>query len=135
VTLSAFRRGGSRDLSITVAEFEPERPARRASAPSEESKSKASPAAQSLGLVVSDLTEAQRRELKIKGGVKVDAVSDAAARAGIREGDILVAIGNSEIGSVREFDAVVGKVDKSKPIPVLLRRGELATYLLIRPAR
>jgi serine protease Do len=26
-------------------------------------------------------------------------------------------------------------VDKSKPIPVLLRRGELASYLLIRPAR
>jgi serine protease Do len=29
----------------------------------------------------------------------------------------------------------VAKIDKSKPIPVLLRRGELATYLLIRPAR
>ena len=35
--------------------------------------------------------------------------------------------------TVKEFDAAVAKVDKSKPIPVLLRRGELATYLLIRP--
>jgi serine protease Do len=26
-------------------------------------------------------------------------------------------------------------VDKSKAVPVLLRRGELASYLLIRPAR
>ena len=49
--------------------------------------------------------------------------------------DIIVAIGNTEIGSVKEFDTVVAKVDKSKPVPVLLRRGELATYLLIRPAR
>jgi serine protease Do len=36
---------------------------------------------------------------------------------------------------VKDFDAVIAKVDKTKPIPVLLRRGELATYLLIRPAR
>ena len=84
---------------------------------------------------MSELSDAQKKELKLKGGVKVDAVADAAARAGIREGDIIVAIGNTEIGSVKEFDAVVAKVDKNKPIPVLLRRGELATYLLIRPAR
>jgi serine protease Do len=67
--------------------------------------------------------------------VKVDAVAEGAARAGIREGDIIVAISNTEIAGVKEFDAVVAKVDKTKPIPVLLRRGELATYALIRPAR
>ena len=100
-----------------------------------EEKPKASPAAQSVGLSVSELTDAQRKELKLKGGVKVEAVTDGAARAGIREGDIIVAIGNTEIGSVKEFDAVVAKIDKAKPIPVLLRRGELATYLLIRPVR
>jgi len=55
-------------------------------------------------------------------------------RAHVREGDIIVAVGNTEVSSVKEFDTVVAKVDKSKPIPVLLRRGELATYLLIRPA-
>lgn len=134
VTMSLFRRGGSRDVSITVAEVEPDKPTARRSATPEE-KPKGSPAAQSIGLVVGELTEAQKREAKLKGGVRVDAVTDAAARAGIREGDIIVAIGNTEIGSVREFDAVVAKVDKNKPIPVLLRRGELATYLLIRPAR
>ena len=48
---------------------------------------------------------------------------------------MIVAIGNTEINSVKEFDAVVAKIDKSKAIPVLLRRGELASYLLIRPAR
>jgi serine protease Do len=46
-----------------------------------------------------------------------------------------VAIGNTEVGSVREFDATVAKIDRSKAVPVLLRRGELATYLLLRPAR
>jgi serine protease Do len=39
------------------------------------------------------------------------------------------------VANVKEFDAGRRQVDKSKAIPVLLRRGELATYLLIRPAR
>ena len=119
---------------MTVAEIEPERAAQRPASQKEE-KPKASPAAQSIGLSVSELPADQKKELKLKGGVKVEAVTDGAARAGIREGDIIVAIGNIEINSMKEFDSVVAKVDKSKPIPVLLRRGELATYVLIRPAR
>jgi len=133
VNVTLFRRGGSRDVAIVVAEIEPEKTVRRTAAPDD--KPKGSPAAQSIGLVVSDLTDAMKKEHKVKGGVKVDGVSDGAARAGIREGDIIVAIGNTEINNVREFDAVVAKVDKSKAIPVLLRRGEMASYLLIRPAR
>jgi serine protease Do len=132
-TMTVFRRGGSKDLNVTIAEIEPEKPVRRTS--DKEDKPKASPAAQSVGLAVSELTDAQKKELKIKGGVKVEAVTDGAARAGIREGDIIVAIANTEISNVKEFDSVVARIDKAKPIPVLLRRGELATYLLIRPAR
>ncbi|NPC56195.1 DegQ family serine endoprotease [Caenimonas soli] len=132
-TMTVFRRGGSRDLNVTIAEIEPEKPVRRIA--DKDDKPKGSAAAQSIGLAVSELTDAQKKELKIKGGVKVESVAEGAARAGIREGDIIVALGNTEIGSVKEFDAIVAKVDKSKPIPVLLRRGELATYLLIRPAR
>ena len=81
-------------------------------------------------------TQAQKKEAKVKGGVRVESVTEGAAqRAGVREGDIIVAIGNTEINSVREFDTVVARMDKNKAIPVLLRRGELASYLLIRPAR
>jgi serine protease Do len=65
---------------------------------------------------VSDLTDAQKKELKLKGGVKVDAATDAAARAGIREGDVIVAIGNVEVAGVKEFEACVAKIDKSKPV-------------------
>jgi serine protease Do len=137
--LTVFRRGSAKDLSVTVAELEQETaratPARPPQAPDDRPK-QASPAAQSLGLVVAELTAAQRKEAKLaKGGVRVEAVTEGAQRAGIREGDVIVAIGNTEVASVKEFDAVVAKADKTKPIPVLLRRGELATYLLIRPAR
>ncbi|MBC7684054.1 MAG: PDZ domain-containing protein, partial [Bdellovibrionales bacterium] len=133
-TVTVFRRGGAKELGVTIAEFEAEKPVKRV-AEKEAEKPKGSVAAQSVGLVVSDINDAQKKELRIKGGVKVETVAEAAARAGIREGDIIVAIGNTEVSSVREFDAVIAKVDKTKPVPVLLRRGELASYLLIRPAR
>jgi serine protease Do len=53
----------------------------------------------------------------------------------LKEGDVIVAIANSEITSVKEFEAALAKIDKSKPINVLFRRGEWAQYALIRPSR
>jgi serine protease Do len=131
--LTVFRRGSYKDLSVTIAEIEADKPARKADEPEE--KPKTSSAGQALGMSVSDLTEAQKKELKLKGGVRVDAVADAAARAGMREGDVLVALANIEINTVKEFEAAVAKLDKSKPVTVLFRRGEWAQYLVIRPVR
>jgi serine protease Do len=131
-TLTVFRKGASRDLNVTVAEFEPEKPIRPTV--QKEEKPKSSPAAQSVGLAVSDLTDAQKKDLKIRGGVRVEAVAEGAARAGIREGDVIVQVANADVNNVREFDATLGRIDKSKPIAVLLRRAELVTYLVIKPA-
>jgi serine protease Do len=131
--LTVFRRGSYKDLSVTIAEIEADKPARKANEPEE--KPKTSSAGQALGMSVSDLTEAQKKDLKLKGGVRVDAVADGAARAGLREGDVLVAIANTEINTVKEFEAAVAKLDKSKPVNVLFRRGEWAQYAVIRPTR
>jgi len=131
--VTVFRRGASKDLSVTIGEVEPEKPARKASGP--EPKAPAIGAAQALGLVVSEVSDSQKKELKIKGGVKVDTAEAAASRAGLREGDVIVAIANSEITSVKEFESALAKIDKTKAINVLFRRGEWAQYALIRPAR
>jgi serine protease Do len=139
VNMTVFRRGGSRELQVSVAEFEQETTAAarpRTPQQGQEEKGKASPAQQSIGIVVGELTAAQKKEAKVKGGVRVESVSDGAAqRAGVREGDIITAIGNTEINNVKEFEAAIAKLDKSKSIPLLLRRGELASYLVIRPPR
>ena len=131
--VTVFRRGASRDFTVVVAEIEAERPARKASAP--EVKPPVAGPAQVLGLVVSEVTEAMKKELKIKGGVKVDAADGAAARAGLREGDVIIAIANTEVANVKEFESALGKLDKTKAANVLFRRGELAQYVLIRPSR
>ena len=131
--LTVFRRGSYKDLTVTVAEIEADKPARKANEPEERAKTPST--GQAFGMSVSDLTEAQKKELKLKGGVRVDAAVEAAARAGLREGDVLVAIANVEINSVKEFEAAVAKIDKSKAVNVLFRRGEWAQYAVIRPGR
>ena len=132
-TVTVFRRGQSKDLSIVIAEVEPDKTAVKTS--DREPRSKSSAAAQQLGLTISDLSEAQKKELKLRGGVRVDAASDAAARAGLREGDVILAIANAEVANVKDFEAAVARADKGKPVNVLFRRGEWAQYALIRPSR
>ena len=132
-SLTVFRRGQSKDLAVTIAEIEPDKVATKTA--DKEERAKSSNAGQHVGLVVRDLTDAQKRELKLKGGVVVTAASEGAARAGLREGDIILELANSEVLSVKDFEAVLGKVDKSKTLSVLFRRGEWAQYALIRPAR
>jgi serine protease Do len=133
-TLSIWRRGAARDLGITVAELEPDKPEQRASA-AEGAKPQPGAAAQTLGLTVAELTASERENLQIKGGVRVAAAEGAAARAGLREGDVIVGLANTEVANVRQFEAVVARQDKSKPISVLVRRGEWAQYAVIRPTR
>jgi serine protease Do len=132
-TLTVFRRGSTRDLTVTIGEFEAEKPVAQTKTP--EVPSRSTQAGQSLGLMVSDLSEAQKKELKLRGGVRVDAAIEAAARAGLREGDVIVALANVEISGVREFESVLARLDKSKAVHVLFRRGDWAQYAVIRPAR
>ena len=91
--------------------------------------------AQAWGLQVGELTQEVQRELKIRGGVRVENATEAAARAGLREGDVIVAVANAEIRNLADFEAVMAKVDKSRPLSVLFRRGEWAQYTLIRPSK
>jgi serine protease Do len=130
VGITVFRRGKAKELSITVAEIEAEKVA--ASVPD---KKVPAANAQHWGLTVSDLTEAQKKEFRVRGGVRVEAAADAAARAGIREGDLIVAIANTELTSVKEFEAIMSRIDKSRPVSVLVRRGDGAQYVLIRPVQ
>ena len=134
-TVTVLRRGKTRDLSVTVAEIEPDKvvAAKRPTEREEPAAKPTSAAGRALGLSVSELSEAQKKEFKLKGGVKVDAAIEGAARAGLREGDVILALGNAEVLSLKEFEAAAAKADKSKALSILFRRGEWAHYALIKP--
>jgi serine protease Do len=128
--LQVFRRGNTKDLGVTVVEFEPERPVRRAAA----EPSATPPVTKSaLGITVSEITEAQKKELRVRGGAKVDAVEGAASRAGLREGDVILSVDNTEVIDAKQFAAVAGKAEKAKAVSLLVRRGEWTNYVVIRP--
>ncbi len=129
--LTIFRRGATKELSIVIAELEPEKVAKRVAEPEE--KPKAANSVQGLGLVVAELTDSQKAELKIKGGVRVESLMEPAIKAGLREGDVILAVANMDISQVKDFSAAMGKLDKSKPVSVLFRRGDITRYALIRP--
>ena len=132
-TAQVFRRGASRDLSVTIGEMEPDGAA-RAQAPAAPKQAPAAAAASAMGLTLVDLSDAQKKELRVKGGVAVESAEGAAARAGLREGDVILALANIEVTDTRQFENVFAKLDKSKPVSVLFRRGEWAQYALIRLA-
>jgi serine protease Do len=133
-SLQVYRRGNTRDVAVTVAEFEPDRSTRRPAAATEPNT--APQAAKSvLGLTVSDLSDTQKRDLRVRGGVKVDTVEGPASRAGLREGDVILSVDNTEITDAKQFAGIVGKVERSRAVSVLVRRGEWVNYLVIRPNR
>ena len=134
-TITVFRRGANKDLAVTIAEIEPEKPKVVKTADKPAEPPKPTGAGMAVGLAVAELTDKQKTDLKLKGGVRITAATEAAARAGLREGDVVIAIANTEVNNMAEFDAALGKADKTKAINMLFRRGELAQFVLIRPAR
>jgi serine protease Do len=129
--IQLFRRGQVREVNVTVVEFEPDAARRvvqgKEPAPAPQPKT-------AIGLTVSDLGEAQKKELRLHGGVHVEAVEGASARAGLHEGDVILALDNVDISDAKQFNGLVGKLDKAKPVSVLVRRGDSTTYLVIRPS-
>ena len=129
-TLQVFRRGATKDLAVTIVEFDAERPAKRV--PAEQG---AAPVKGPLGLTVSDLSDAQKKELRIKGGVKVDAADGVGAKAGLREGDVILSVDNTEVSDAKQFATLAAKAEKARAVSVLVRRGEWVQYLVIRPGK
>jgi serine protease Do len=127
--ISLFRRGALKELSVSIAEIEADKPTAKASAPDNKPKATVT---QFFGLSISDLTDAQKQSLKLKVGVRVDAAVEAAARAGLREGDIILSINNAQTASVKEFEALLSRHEKTKPLNILFRRGEWTQYAVIK---
>ncbi|MBV8033851.1 DegQ family serine endoprotease [Roseateles sp.] len=133
-TLTVFRRGVTKDIVVTIGEDERSKKPGGGSEGGNEPAPAAAPSA-ALGLKVSELTEAQRKEMKLKSGVKVDSATGVAARAGLREGDLILSVDNVEAASVKVFQAQIAKADKAKVINLVVRRDDVVSFVLLKPTR
>jgi serine protease Do len=131
VAVEVWRKGKTRELSMTLTELEPDRVARAATDKASKPKAESTNA---LGLTVSDITDAQRKELRVRGGVSVDTVDGAAARAGLRAGDVILAVQDTDITDAKQFDGVIKALTKDRPARLLVRRDELTQWVIVRPA-
>lgn len=86
-----------------------------------------------LGIAVSELSRQQLSELQSKGGLLVEDVKGSVARsAGLQRGDVLLAIGNMPIRSLKQFEEIIRQVPKGRNVALLVRRGDNASYVAIR---
>ncbi|OGA23396.1 MAG: protease Do [Betaproteobacteria bacterium RIFCSPLOWO2_02_FULL_67_26] len=128
VTVQVWRNKSARDVQLVVAEMQDDRSARQ-------SRRGGKPPAASpgqYGLTLSDLSDAQKGELKVAGGVLVENVQGAAARAGVRRGDVILAVNNQDVKSVEQFNQMMGQFDKGRIVALLIRRGANSLYVPFR---
>jgi serine protease Do len=76
----------------------------------------------------------EKEELRVRGGLVVVEATGVAARAGLSEGDVILAVANREILTLKDFETALNAIDKAKPIHLLVRRGDWVQYLMLRPA-
>jgi serine protease Do len=84
------------------------------------------------GLVVSALDEDTRAELGIDHGVLVEEVEGAAAKAGIKEGDIIVTLNNVEVDTPDTLTELSAMLPTDRVLPVLVARGGQQSFFTIK---
>ncbi|GAB4463787.1 MAG: DegQ family serine endoprotease [Burkholderiaceae bacterium] len=130
VTMTVWRKGAQRDLQVTVGELPADRPVARRG----ESPQRGGTTANALGLVVADVPAERLKELRLRGAVQVESVDGAAARAGLRAGDLIVAVNNVEVHNAKQFNDLVAKLDPKRNVALLVRRGDQSTFVIIKPS-
>lgn len=127
-TISVWRKGTMRELTLTIAEMDADKIAKKG-----ESKAKPEAPANALGLTVSDLSESQRKELKVESGVVVEAAEGAAVRAGLRPGDVILRLNNTDVKDAKQFNSLVARLEHKRMAVVLVRRGDSSQFVPIKP--
>ncbi len=122
-TLTIWRKGAQKELTVSVGELNDEKIA--TAKPQEARK------ANRAGLAVTELTKEQKGILKITHGVLVEDATGAAARAGIQNGDVIIAVNNQEVNSTEELARLLDDSTR-KSAALLVKRGENAHYVSLR---
>jgi len=134
IQLQIWRAKATRDITVTVGEMPDERAAGRTQRRGTPGGKPIPDAAtvSKLGMTLAELREEQLKELKISGGVLVEESAGAAARAGIRRGDVIVAVNNQNVKSIEHFSQLIGQFEKGRSVALLVRRAGGAIYIPLR---
>ena len=122
-----LRKGAVKTLNVGVGET-PTEPSDSIPAAKPATKAEAN----KIGLTLKELTPQQKKKLNGKNGLFVTESTGAAAQAGIRRGDVILGLNNSESQSVEAFNKQINAVAAGKTVAVLVLRGESTLYVPIK---
>jgi serine protease Do len=121
--LQVWRDGKKRDVDVKVAELiEQQKVAANSSGEGQTSAK--------LGLTLRELAPEERAQLKTEGGLVVQNVSGAAARAGIQAGDVILALNDTPVTSIEQLKSLMKKTDKT--VALLIQRESGRMYVPIQ---
>jgi serine protease Do len=83
-----------------------------------------------LGLGVRPLTSDESSQSGIASGLLVERAQGAAARAGIRAGDVVLAVDGTAVSNVDELRSMIDKHDG--PVALLIQRGEERIFIPVQ---
>jgi serine protease Do len=131
VGVQLWRKGGTLDVTLVVGEIRADGVA-VAQRGGRGGKDGASESEARLGLVVSELSEQQKAELEVEGGLVVEDLKGPAARSQLQRGDVILAVGNVEIHNFDQLNEVLKKVPRGRNIALLVRRSDGTVYVPIK---
>ncbi|UCE64441.1 MAG: DegQ family serine endoprotease, partial [Nitrospirota bacterium] len=125
--MTVWREGGEKELQVSIGEM----PRDLASLSSEtEGKTQGDHAL--AGITVGPIPPEQGTDQKGVVITHIEADSPA-ARAGLREGDILVELNRQEVRTIEDFQRLTSNLEAKSPVLVLLKRGRGTIFLAIKP--
>jgi serine protease Do len=133
IPVTVWRKGSQKDFMITVAEMKEEgaTPAAKGKGPAPKEKAKPN----KMGLVLSDLTDDQKKEANVKSGVMVDDVAPS-VRGNVQAGDVIIAIVRggvtTDAKSAAQVNDLLSKVDKGASVTLQMKRGEQQFFATVR---
>ena len=129
-SMQVWRGGGTKELALSVGEMTED-----AARGAKRGKPAESAPANKLGLVLSEPTAEQKRQLNLRHGLVVDEVREA-GRGDLRQGDIILAViqhgVQNEVRSVDQFNELLARNAKGASVTLLLRRGESQTFVTLK---
>lgn len=127
VPVEVLRKGSTKLLSVTLGEMPVDKDEVASSTPSN-----AKPEANKLGLTLRELPPQQRRNLNGRNALVVVDAQGNAAQAGIRRGDLILALNNTEVQSLEQFTKQVNAVQAGKTIALLVQRENNTLYVPVK---
>lgn len=130
-SIEVWRKGKPLTLKVKVAELKADK-----TASVEPSTVKPAEAVTTvLGMEIVPVQEDIQKKLRITGGVQVTAVEAPASTAGVAEGDIVLAVNDTDIVSPTQFAKVVAGLDQSRPVGLMVRTGDQTRWVAVRTAK